>query len=56
MAAIQEKYGLSERRACRIVGQHGGAQRYVPTLPADEDGLTRAIIALASEYASCPSR
>ncbi|MET3413785.1 hypothetical protein ABIC30_004975 [Methylobacterium sp. 1030] len=44
------KYGLSERHACRIVGQHRGTQRYVPTVPADEDGLTRAIVALASEY------
>ncbi len=50
MDGIREKYGLSERHACRIVGQHRGTQRYVPTLPADEDGLTRAIIALASEY------
>ena len=50
MAVIQEKYGLSERRACRIVGPHRGTQRYVPTLSADEDGLTRAIIALASGY------
>jgi hypothetical protein len=40
---IRAKYGLSERHACRIVGQHRGTQRYVPTLPADEDGLTRAI-------------
>ncbi len=47
---IREKYGLSERHACRIVGQHRGTQRYVPTLLADEDELTRAIIALASEY------
>ncbi len=50
MAAIQEKFGLSERHACRIVGQHRGRQRYVPTVLADEDELTRAIIALASEY------
>ncbi|CAO4164042.1 hypothetical protein AFFFEF_00261 [Methylorubrum extorquens] len=35
--------------ACRIVGQHRGPQRYVPTGPADADGLTRAIVALASE-------
>ncbi|MCP1545814.1 transposase InsO family protein [Methylorubrum extorquens] len=47
---IREKYGLSERHACRIVGQHRGTQRYVPTVPADEDDLTRAVIALASEY------
>jgi len=39
-----------ERHACRIVGQHRGTQRYVPTVPADEDALTRAIITLASEY------
>ena len=50
MDGIREKYGLSERHACRIVGQHRGTQRYVPTLLADEDGLTRAIVALASEY------
>ncbi|CAO4185089.1 hypothetical protein CFFPNG_04540 [Methylorubrum aminovorans] len=50
MDAIQEKYGLSERHACRIVGQHRGTQRYVLSVPADEDALTRAIIALASEY------
>jgi hypothetical protein len=42
---IREKYGLLERHACRTVGQHWGTQRYVPTLTADEDALTRAIIA-----------
>ncbi|MBA9071316.1 hypothetical protein FHR71_005096 [Methylobacterium sp. RAS18] len=36
--------------ACRIVGQHRGPQRYVPTEPADADGLTRVIVTLASEY------
>jgi hypothetical protein len=25
---IRGKYGLSERQACRIVGQHRGTQRY----------------------------
>ena len=50
MAGIQEKYGLSERHACRIVSQPRGTQRYVPTFRADEDALTRAIVTLASEY------
>ncbi|GJE20090.1 IS3 family transposase ISMdi3 [Methylobacterium mesophilicum] len=50
MDGIREKYDLSERHACRIVGQHRGTQRYVSTLPADEDALTRAIIASASAY------
>ena len=46
----REKYGLSERQACRIVGQPRGTQRYVPTLKPDEDELTRNIVYLASEY------
>ncbi|GAA0237699.1 hypothetical protein GCM10008965_02430 [Methylorubrum aminovorans] len=44
---IREKYGLSERHVCRIVGYHRDTQRYVPTVLADEDALTRAIVALA---------
>ena len=50
MQGIREKYGLSERHACRLVSQHRGTQRYVPTVQADEDALTQAIVALASEY------
>ncbi|WP_182180764.1 IS3 family transposase [Methylobacterium radiotolerans] len=50
VAGIRERCGLSERHACRIVGQHRGTRRYVPTVPADGDALTRAIVALASEY------
>ena len=45
---IRGKYGLSERHACRIVGQHRGTQRYTTIVRADEDALTRAIISLAS--------
>src|SRR5450756_1036636 len=44
------KYGLSERHACQIVGQPGGTQRYTTIVRADEDALTQAIIALASQY------
>lgn len=50
MDGIREKYDLCERPARRNVGQHRGTQRYVSTLPADEDTLTRAIIALTFEY------
>jgi putative transposase len=45
-----QEYGLSERHACRLLGQGRGTQRYVPTLRRDEDALTRAIITLASQY------
>ena len=48
--AARERYGLSERRACRIVSQPRGTQRYVPTVRADEDELTRAIVTLGSEH------
>jgi len=42
--------GLSERQACRLVGQPRGTQCYQPTQRNDEDQVTQAIIALASEY------
>jgi transposase InsO family protein len=41
---------VSERRACRILKQWRGTQRYQPTVRSDEDALTEAIIAMASEY------
>lgn len=50
MGRIREKYGLSERRACRIVRQPRGTQRYIPTVRADEDALTRAVITVGSQY------
>ena len=43
-------YHLSERRACRIVGQPRGTQRYSVIVRADEDVLTRAILELAAQY------
>jgi len=41
---------VSERHACQLVNQPRGTQRYQPTQRNDEDALTRAIIALASQY------
>jgi putative transposase len=48
--AARDKYHLSERTACRIVGQPLGTQRYVPTLKPDEDELTRNIVLIAANY------
>jgi transposase InsO family protein len=45
-----EKLGVSERRACRVVGQHRSTQRKPRTPRADEDALTSAIIALAERF------
>ena len=41
---------MSERRACQLVNQPRGTQRYQPTQREDEDALTRAIVGLASQY------
>ena len=45
-----ENYPVTERHACRLLGQWRGTQRYEGMGRADEDALTQAIIALASEY------
>ena len=45
-----QELGASERHACQLVYQPRGTQRYQPTQRNDEDALTRAIIALASQY------
>jgi len=41
---------MSERRACQLVNQPRGTQRYQPTQREDEDRLTQAIVLLASQY------
>ena len=41
---------MSERQACRVLGQHRSTQRKVPTTPDDEAALTADIIALARQY------
>jgi putative transposase len=41
---------VSERHACRLLGQSRGTQRYEVIYRTDEDALTRAIIELASAY------
>ena len=47
---MREAYRISERHACRLLGQWRGTQRYEVLYRTDEDALTRAIIELASEY------
>jgi len=45
-----EHYGVSERRACRILGQCRAAQRYRLKQEADEERLRHDVIRLASKY------
>jgi putative transposase len=39
--ALQDRLGMSERRACRLAGQHRSTQRHEPVV-ADDDGALRA--------------
>lgn len=41
---------VSERRACRVIGQSRTTQRYRKRQAADEDQLTERIVELASQY------
>lgn len=43
-------FGISERRACRALGQHRSTQRKIPTTSDDEEALTADIIELARQY------
>jgi putative transposase len=45
-----KKLGISERRACRVLGQPRSTQRRMPRTPDDEAALTADIIALAKQY------
>lgn len=47
---MREDLGVSERRACRVLGQHRSTQRKVPRGRSDEEQLTEDIIVLAREY------
>jgi transposase InsO family protein len=42
--------GVSQRRACLVVNQPRGTQRYQQTQREDEDRLSQAIIELAGQY------
>lgn len=45
-----ETLGVSERRACRVLGQSRSTQRRKPYVPDDEPRLVARIVELASQY------
>ena len=47
---VRESLGVSERRSCRVIGQHRSTQRKSPQEKVDVQFLTRDIIKLAREY------
>ncbi|WP_156875009.1 IS3 family transposase [Sulfitobacter alexandrii] len=47
---VRQVHGVSERRACRALGQHRSTQRKIPQGQPDEERLTDDIIELARKY------
>ena len=41
---MQDRFGVSERRACVVVGQHRSTQRLVPPTPPDDEAALRAFL------------
>ena len=50
MDHVVAELGVSERQACRVLGQHRSTQRKRPTTPDDEAALTADIVELARQY------
>jgi len=50
VSRVQDELGVSERRACLVLGQTRSTQSYTPRRADDEGALTSAIIDYASEY------
>ena len=47
---VRETLFVSERRACRVLGQMRRTQRYTPKVADDDKALTDNIVSLATEY------
>jgi putative transposase len=47
---VESELGVSERRACRVVGQPRSTQRSIPTLTEAEERLREEIVRLAKRY------
>lgn len=50
MDEVREKLNVSERRACRVLGQPRSTQRRQPYVPDDEPRLVADMVMFASEY------
>ena len=50
MIAVRRTLRVSERRACRVVGQCRATQHYRPRRPQDEERLRARILGLAQQY------
>ncbi|MCG7575229.1 IS3 family transposase [Phaeobacter sp. CNT1-3] len=47
---VRSQFKVSERRACRVLGQHRSTQRHIPRGRPDEDRLVADMIELARQF------
>ena len=47
---VMNKPGVSERRACRVLGQARKTQRHAPEVKDEEERITKRTIELATQY------
>jgi transposase InsO family protein len=47
---LRQTFAVSERRACRALGQPRSSQRYAPQASEAEERLTESIVSLATQY------
>jgi len=47
---VRSQFKVSERQACRVLGQHRCTQRHIPKWHADEDRLVADMIELARQF------
>ena len=50
MVRVQQRLGVSERRACRVIGHARSTHRYQVMVPTDEPRLVARMIELATRY------
>ena len=50
VASLQDRFGVSERRACRVVAQHRSTQRHHRTRGFDEGHLRARLRAMAAKF------
>ena len=50
VSSLQDRFAISERRACLVVGQARATERYVPRESSDEQALRARIVALATRF------
>ncbi|MEL7568847.1 MAG: IS3 family transposase [Bacillota bacterium] len=49
-SSIQDRYEISERRACRLIGLNQNSKRYIPTEKGEDGLITERLVALSARW------